>query len=700
MIIYQCKMCGGKLNIEEGSKIVTCEYCQTQQTVPTTDDEKIVNLYNRANYFRQNNEFDKAMGIYEHILAENSNDAEAYWSIVLCKYGIDYVKDPVSKRQMPTVNRTQSQSVLQDADYLMALEHADYEQKSLYEQEATEIDRIQKDILKIAQKEEPYDIFISYKEKAVNGERTKSSVLAQDIYNHLIKEGYRVFFSRVSLEDKVGQKYEPYIYSALNSSKVMLVIGTKKEEFTAPWVRNEWNRFLVMMREDANKLLIPCFRDIYIDDLPDEFQILQSQDMSKIGFEQDLLYGISKVFSRKSDKMQMTQTIVNNSATPPLDRLLKNAETYINLQNYQMAFNVYKQITNTYPESYEGWWGLIRADSEDFDKRIYTSEDIQKYEQWFMYVKKLSTKTIYENKLEDYLILCGKMANSLVQNEKKEVENIIHEYQNRVNDEKTKLSGVISEESRLRYEYIKKNKELQNQIEEKKEEEDELQDERDRIKRSRLIGGVVLFNSALLMFFVNLIPYDSESEFYNLLLSLCLVGMIGTVIGLVWVVKSFKSECISDIETDLYRVRNAENINEEQIRANNKEEEMKRQTFLSSKNRYNSVITGYEEKIAECEGYLNTDIDRITDFHVSKLCKHIGVDKECDEELLQLQNRIFGRGVNKDVADEKKPEESKTHEVICGKCGNVSQISKKLIRKGNNPYKCPGCGQVMNVRVN
>lgn len=42
MIIYKCKMCGGNLNIQEGEKTAVCEYCQTQQTVPSTNDEKRV----------------------------------------------------------------------------------------------------------------------------------------------------------------------------------------------------------------------------------------------------------------------------------------------------------------------------------------------------------------------------------------------------------------------------------------------------------------------------------------------------------------------------------------------------------------------------------------------------------------------------------------------------------------------------------
>ena len=95
--------------------------------------------------------------------------------------------------------------------------------------------------------------------------------MAQNIYQMLTKSGYRVFFSRISLEDKLGQKYEPYIYSALNSAKLMLVVGTEKEEFNTPWVKNEWVRFLNMMQENTQKVLIPCFRNIDPYDLPDEF---------------------------------------------------------------------------------------------------------------------------------------------------------------------------------------------------------------------------------------------------------------------------------------------------------------------------------------------------------------------------------------------------------------------------------------------
>ncbi len=303
MAVFKCKMCGGALEVSENSSTVTCEYCGSQQTLPKLNDDKLARLYDRANHFRRNNEFDKAMGIYEQILDEDNTDAEAYWSIVLCRYGIEYVEDPTTHKRIPTINRAQYTSIFDDDNYTSALKYADIFQKKIYEEEAVTINEIQKGILEISQKEDPFDVFICYKETDdATKQRTHDSVYATELYQELTDVGFKVFFSRITLEDKLGQAYEPYIFAALNSAKVMVVMGTKPEYFNGVWVKNEWSRYLSLIKNGAKKLLIPAYRDMDPYDLPQEFSHLQALDMNKLGFMPDLVRGIKKIIDKEPAK--------------------------------------------------------------------------------------------------------------------------------------------------------------------------------------------------------------------------------------------------------------------------------------------------------------------------------------------------------------------------------------------------------------
>ena len=299
-VILKCKMCGGDLVLTEGSTIATCEYCGTVQTVPSADNEKKLTLFERANRHRADCEFDKAAGVYESIVADFPEEAEAYWGLILCKFGIEYVDDPKTGKKIPTCHRSSYDSIMDDPDLDKVLDNADSAARKLYQEEARQIEKLRKDILEVSGKEDPYDIFICYKETDKDGNRTVDSVLAQDLYTALTDKGYRVFFSRITLEDKLGQAYEPYIFAALNSAKVMLAVGTDYENYNAVWVRNEWSRFLKLTDGTQKKVLIPCYKDIDAYDMPKEFRHLQAQDLGKVGAIQDLLRGIEKLITVNS----------------------------------------------------------------------------------------------------------------------------------------------------------------------------------------------------------------------------------------------------------------------------------------------------------------------------------------------------------------------------------------------------------------
>jgi len=104
MAIFKCKMCGGELNVED------------------------------------------------------KTDVEAYWSLVLCRYGIEYIEDPSTRKRIPTCHRTQCGSVFADEDYKQAVANVDVHQRLLYEAEAKIIDSIQKDTLEVSSKEESFEM--------------------------------------------------------------------------------------------------------------------------------------------------------------------------------------------------------------------------------------------------------------------------------------------------------------------------------------------------------------------------------------------------------------------------------------------------------------------------------------------------------------------------------------------------------------
>lgn len=411
MSVIKCKMCGGDLELIEGSSVAVCEYCGSQQTVPAADNEKKLTLFARANRLRLACEFDKAAGVYESIVADFPTEAEAYWGLVLCRYGIEYVDDLATGKKIPTCHRSSFDSVMEDSDFEQALENADAVARRVYRDEAKAIEELRRGIVEVSGKEPPYDIFICYKETAEDGQRTVDSVIAQDVYDALTEKGYRVFFSRISLEDKLGTEYEPYIFAALHSAKIMLAFGTDYEYYNAVWVKNEWSRFLQLMTKDKSKHLIPCYKGIDAYDMPKEFAKLQAQDMGKVGAMQDLLRGVDKIMGKGSGAAP-APAAVNAPVNATVDSLLDRAWMFLEDEDYQKAHEYFERVRDIDPRNSRAYLGnvlatlhlpsvaaldtvIVRLDTfKDFDRAMCFANEAEQ----------LELKKIYDAAQRKYLI--------------------------------------------------------------------------------------------------------------------------------------------------------------------------------------------------------------------------------------------------------------------------------------------------------
>ena len=376
MTVLKCKMCGGDLNVLDEQTVCECEYCGTRQTVPKADDEKKLKLFARAGRLLRACEFDKAAGVYEAIMADFDQEAEAYWGLILCKYGIEYVDDPATEKKIPTCHRSSFDGVLDDANFELVMENADAIARPVYRAEAKEIERLRKGILEVSAQEEPYDVFICYKETDEQGDRTVDSLIAQDVYTALTEKGYRVFFSRISLEDKLGQEYEPYIFAALHSARVMLAFGTSYENYDAVWVKNEWSRFLSLIAKGEKKTLIPCYKDLDAYDMPKVFQRLQAQDMGKVGAMQDLIRGVEKIIGKKTEPAQPAQQIVQQivqGSGPNVMALLERGNMALEDEEWEKAKEYFDQVLSMDAKCGEAYLGLAMAEAKAKDRDAYAS---------------------------------------------------------------------------------------------------------------------------------------------------------------------------------------------------------------------------------------------------------------------------------------------------------------------------------------
>ena len=80
MAIIKCKMCGGNIEISADKTFGTCEYCGSTMTLPKTDDDQRLSLFNRGTHLRRNGEFDKAASRSTSTRRASSTPKTLWWT--------------------------------------------------------------------------------------------------------------------------------------------------------------------------------------------------------------------------------------------------------------------------------------------------------------------------------------------------------------------------------------------------------------------------------------------------------------------------------------------------------------------------------------------------------------------------------------------------------------------------------------------
>ncbi len=371
----KCKMCGSNLDIGDSITVCKCEKCGTSQTVPDIEDDKELKLFERAGRLRFNCDFDKAAGIYNTITDSYTEEAEGYWGLILCKYGIEYA-DNASGKKVPVCHRISYDSVMDDEDFELVMENSDSESRAIFREEAKIIEENRKKYIQIAESEQPYDIYISYRAKDDNGDKTAVSEIAGHLYNKLTSAGYSVFLSEAALKGKKQSDCEPYIYSALNSANVMLALGTSYDDYSDVWVKNEWNRYLEIAEKNKNKCLIPCYKDVDEYDIPKEFAGLKVCQLGNDDTFNNIMAEIANVVKPESvnqpapepEKAEPAEEIeleeIEIIEPVDINKLLDEGFSAISDKNWKEANKLFFQVLDEEPDNSKAYWGQLLVQQE------------------------------------------------------------------------------------------------------------------------------------------------------------------------------------------------------------------------------------------------------------------------------------------------------------------------------------------------
>lgn len=270
---FKCKMCGATLNVSEGERVCTCDFCDSLQTVPGYNNQKKIDLFSRANELWFRGLFDEARNYFNRLVIDYKEESEGYWGLCLCRYGVRYVYDEQNDKRVPVCYRTQIESIMDDPDYISALKNSVESIANVHRKEALYIDNVQHRIREIALNSDPYDIFLCYKPVNEDGIKTSDSKTASIFYEKLSQRGLRVFASDISLVGQPIMDREACLFQAIQTAKVMILIISKSEYADDIWVRNDWERFIKL----DDKLLMICCYGIDPNQLPESLRNLKIQ---------------------------------------------------------------------------------------------------------------------------------------------------------------------------------------------------------------------------------------------------------------------------------------------------------------------------------------------------------------------------------------------------------------------------------------
>ena len=140
---------------------------------------------------------------------------------------------------------------------------------------------------------------------------------------------------------------------------------------------------------------------------------------------------------------------IDNNAI--VENLLKNAETNLSiLKDYEKSAELFKKVTESAPDNYKGWWGIIRAKTREFHNfDSSTLNQLNKYAAYAINVADTNTKTALKDKWLKYLI----KNKAILQGKIDSLDNDCKKFNNTKLNTTKKLQPIIKQKEEILEKY-------------------------------------------------------------------------------------------------------------------------------------------------------------------------------------------------------------------------------------------------------
>jgi len=259
---HPCQRCPSSEWITKQGMPSYCARCKHPYPKYVYTSEEEQRLYQIANQSLNDKDYDFALERFHQYVQAYPKNPDGMIGLLLSTYKISYELDQVSGSYIPKNHDIQLPPNL---DKEVLFKDAMQTYKTLGDDEAchhwqalavklNDTIRAYNLFIKDAK---PCEIFISFKHTIEDSSRPGTYVesedvhFAQQVYDHLLTLGFNeqsVFFSKIDNKQYTGD-FEAKIYYKLQTAKQLILIGSSQEYLDSPWVKNEWSRYLMMMKQ-------------------------------------------------------------------------------------------------------------------------------------------------------------------------------------------------------------------------------------------------------------------------------------------------------------------------------------------------------------------------------------------------------------------------------------------------------------------